>query len=48
MNAVNEWLVTWGDNLWNWIVLPVVVLLGLYFTVRSGVVQHRDRLHKSG
>lgn len=41
MDAVNEWLVTWGDNLWTWIVLPVVVLLGIYFTVRSGVVQFR-------
>ncbi|MBD3940501.1 alanine:cation symporter family protein [Microbacterium sp. NEAU-LLC] len=41
MDAVNEWLLTWGDNLWTWIVLPVVVLLGIYFTVRSGVVQFR-------
>ncbi len=38
---VNEWLLTWGDLLWTWIVLPVVVLLGIYFTVRSGVVQFR-------
>ncbi|MGN8552579.1 UNVERIFIED_CONTAM: alanine:cation symporter family protein [Microbacterium sp. SLM126] len=41
MTAVNEWLLTWGDVLWTWIVLPVVVLLGIYFTVRSGVVQFR-------
>ena len=41
MDAVNEWLLTWGDNLWTWVVLPVVVLLGLYFTIRSGVVQFR-------
>lgn len=41
MDAANEWLLTWGDNLWTWIVLPVVVLLGLYFTIRSGVVQFR-------
>lgn len=41
MNAVNDWLLTWGDNLWTWLVLPVVVLLGLYFTIRSGVVQLR-------
>lgn len=41
MDAVNEWLLTWGDNLWTWLVLPIVVLLGLYFTVRSGVVQFR-------
>ena len=38
---MNEWLLTWGDNLWTWIVLPVVVGLGIYFTVRSGVVQFR-------
>ncbi len=41
MDAVNEWLLTCGDNLWTWIVLPIVVLLGLYFTIRSGVVQFR-------
>ncbi|MEJ1092118.1 alanine/glycine:cation symporter family protein [Microbacterium istanbulense] len=41
MDAVNEWLLTWGDNLWTWIVLPVVIALGLYFTLRSGVVQFR-------
>ncbi len=41
MEAVNSWLLTWGDNLWTWIVLPVVVALGVYFTIRSGVVQFR-------
>ncbi|WP_431800244.1 alanine/glycine:cation symporter family protein [Microbacterium kunmingense] len=41
MDDVNAWLLTWGDNLWTWVVLPVVVLLGLYFTARSGVVQFR-------
>lgn len=41
MDAVNAWLLTWGDNLWTWIVLPVVIGLGIYFTVRSGVVQFR-------
>ena len=41
MDAVNEWLLARGDDLWTWIVLPVVVLLGLYFTIRSGVVQFR-------
>lgn len=30
-----------GDSLWTWIVLPLVVLLGLYFTARTGVVQFR-------
>ncbi|QKJ19861.1 alanine/glycine:cation symporter family protein [Microbacterium hominis] len=41
MDAVIAWMATWGDNLWTWLVLPVVVLLGLYFTIRSGVVQFR-------
>lgn len=41
MDAVNEWLLTWGDHLWTWVVLPLVVGLGIYFTVRSGVVQFR-------
>jgi AGCS family alanine or glycine:cation symporter len=41
MDAVNDWLVTWGDSLWSWVVLPVVVALGIYFTVRSGAVQVR-------
>lgn len=41
MDAVIAWMGTWGDNLWSWLVLPIVVLLGLYFTIRSGVVQFR-------
>jgi AGCS family alanine or glycine:cation symporter len=41
MDQVIAWMATWGDNLWTWLVLPVVVLLGLYFTIRSGVVQFR-------
>lgn len=41
MDAINDWLLTWGDNLWTWIIVPVVVVLGLYFTARSGIVQFR-------
>jgi len=41
MDEINDWLLTWGDNLWTWIIVPVVVLLGLYFTARSGIVQFR-------
>lgn len=41
MDAVNAWLLTWGDHLWTWVVLPVVVGLGLYFTIRSRAVQFR-------
>ena len=41
MDAINEFVLSGGDLLWTWIVLPVLVLLGLYFTIRSGVVQFR-------
>ncbi|MDX2377388.1 alanine:cation symporter family protein [Microbacterium sp. LRZ72] len=41
MESVNAWLLTWGDHLWTWIIVPIVVVLGLYFTARSGVVQFR-------
>ncbi len=41
MDAISDLLAQWGDQFWTWLVLPVVVALGLYFTVRSGVVQFR-------
>jgi len=41
MDAVNDFVLSAGDLLWTWIVLPVVVVLGVYFTARSGVVQFR-------
>ncbi|MFC7879121.1 alanine/glycine:cation symporter family protein [Isoptericola sp. NPDC057391] len=41
MSSINDWVLSAGDTLWTWIVLPVVVLLGLYFTLRSGLVQAR-------
>ncbi|GAA3028194.1 alanine/glycine:cation symporter family protein [Gordonia defluvii] len=41
MDSVNSFVLTAGDKLWTWLVLPIVVLLGVYFTVRSGVVQLR-------
>ena len=41
MNAFSDLLATWGDTFWTWFVLPLVVALGVYFTVRSGVVQLR-------
>lgn len=41
MDAANELLLEWGDRLWTWLVLPVVIGLGVYFTIRSGVVQFR-------
>lgn len=30
-----------SNNFWTWFVLPVIVALGIYFTVRSGFVQLR-------
>ncbi|CAH0219272.1 Amino-acid carrier protein AlsT [Plantibacter cousiniae] len=41
MDILNEVILAGGDLLWTWAVLPVLGLLGLYFTVRSGVVQFR-------
>jgi AGCS family alanine or glycine:cation symporter len=41
MDALNDFVLTAGDGLWTWAVLPVLVVLGLYFTLRSGVVQFR-------
>lgn len=41
MDALNDLVLAAGDTLWTWIVLPVVAILGIYFTVRSGVVQFR-------
>lgn len=41
MEALNELILAGGDGLWTWVVLPVLAVLGLYFTVRSGVVQFR-------
>lgn len=41
MATISDLIATWGDTFWTWLVLPVVVLLGLYLTVRSGVVQFR-------
>ena len=41
MDGLNELILAAGDRLWTWAVLPVLVVLGLYFTIRSGVVQFR-------
>lgn len=41
MDALNNLVLAAGDGLWTWVLLPVVGLLGLYFTVRTGVVQFR-------
>ena len=41
MDSINDFVLTAGDGLWTWVLLPVVGLLGLYFSVRTGVVQFR-------
>ena len=41
MDALNDLILAGGDTLWTWIVVPVLAVLGLYFTIRSGVVQFR-------
>jgi alanine or glycine:cation symporter, AGCS family len=41
MQPLNDWVLDAGDVLWTWIVLPVVAVLGVYFTLRSGAVQLR-------
>ena len=41
MDWLNKFIADAGDGLWTFIVLPVLLLLGLYFTARSGVVQFR-------
>ena len=41
MDVLNDFMLLAGDRLWTWIVLPVLLGLGLYFTIRSGVVQLR-------
>lgn len=41
MEALDAFVLSAGDFWWTWIVLPLLAVLGVYFTVRSGVVQLR-------
>ncbi|WP_309064844.1 alanine/glycine:cation symporter family protein [Microbacterium sp.] len=41
MEALNDFVLFAGDKLWTWAVFPILVVLGIYFTLRSGVVQFR-------
>ncbi|WP_110588635.1 alanine/glycine:cation symporter family protein [Microbacterium suaedae] len=41
MDNLATWFADQGNIFWTWVVLPVVVVLGVYLTVRSGVVQFR-------
>ncbi len=41
MDDLNDAILSGGDILWTWVVVPVLALIGIYFTVRSGFVQLR-------
>lgn len=41
MDAVNEAIVAVNDVFWAYLVIPLLALVGIYFTVRSGAVQLR-------
>ena len=41
MDMINDVVLAGGDMLWTWIVLPIVIGLGVYFTIRTGGVQIR-------
>ena len=41
LETLNEFLGNAEGWLWTWAGMPVVVILGLYFTIRSGAVQFR-------
>ncbi|MEB4616468.1 alanine/glycine:cation symporter family protein [Leucobacter sp. M11] len=41
LGSINDVVLGAGDKLWTWAVLPILIVLGLYFTLRSGVVQLR-------
>lgn len=41
MDTLNSVVVDVNDVFWNWLLIPLVIVAGLYFTVRSGVVQVR-------
>lgn len=40
-DAFATWLANQGDMLWTYAVLPIVAIVGIYFTVRTGAVQFR-------
>ncbi|GAB2517663.1 alanine/glycine:cation symporter family protein [Nocardiopsis aegyptia] len=41
MDAINAGIVAFSDGLWAWLLIPALIILSLYFTVRSGAVQFR-------
>ncbi|WP_082092051.1 alanine/glycine:cation symporter family protein [Demequina pelophila] len=45
MTFIEDMFASAGGYLWEWAVLPLVACLGLYFTIRTGVVQLRFLPH---
>ncbi|MFV0634699.1 alanine/glycine:cation symporter family protein [Demequina sp.] len=41
MGQFEQWITAADTWLWTWLVLPLVAVLGIYFTLRTGVVQVR-------
>ncbi|RCV47420.1 alanine/glycine:cation symporter family protein [Marinitenerispora sediminis] len=41
MDAVNNGIVATGDVFWSYLLIPLLVVVSVYFTVRSGAVQLR-------
>ncbi|MDE3723208.1 alanine/glycine:cation symporter family protein [Nocardiopsis sp. N85] len=41
MNALNDAIIAVNDVFWSYFLIPLLVILALYFTVRSGAVQIR-------
>jgi AGCS family alanine or glycine:cation symporter len=41
MDTINDAIVSASDTLWTYLVIPLLAVVGLYFTIRSGAVQVR-------
>ena len=39
--SLESFIASAGGTMWSWLVLPVVIILGVYFTIRTGAVQLR-------
>ncbi|QNG20230.1 alanine:cation symporter family protein [Rhodococcus triatomae] len=41
MDGIESLVAEMSDHLWTWLLTPIVVFVGLYMTIRSGVIQLR-------
>ncbi|WP_316042187.1 hypothetical protein [Nocardiopsis sp. CNR-923] len=41
MNVLTDAVIAVNDFFWSWLVIPLLIVLAVYFTVRSGFVQLR-------